>query len=71
MVYQGRDGLWTLRNVRNGKFLCVETLHTKDGDPVIAKHCGSQVCRWSIIPEDGMSFRYVRPCMPVPDVSDY
>jgi len=29
----------------------------KDGDPVTAKPSGSQACRWSIIPEDSMSFR--------------
>ena len=57
MLSRGRDGLWTLQNVSSGKFLCIGTPNTKDGDPVIAKHGGGQVCRWSIVPEDTMSFR--------------
>lgn len=57
MLSQDRDGLWTLQNVRNGKFLCIETPHTRDGDPVTAKQGDNQMCRWSIIPEDNMSFR--------------
>ena len=57
MISQGRDGLWTLQNVRNGKFLSIETPQTKDGDPVTAKQSGGQMCRWSIVPEDSISFR--------------
>ena len=57
MLSQNRSGLWTLQNVKNGKFLCLEKLNTADGDPVVAKHGDTQVCRWSIIPEDCMSFR--------------
>ena len=29
ILSQGRDGLWTLQNVKNGKFLCTETPHSK------------------------------------------
>jgi len=57
MLSRGQDGLWTFQNVRNGKFLSIEEFDTKDGDPVIAKHSDTQACRWSIIPEDNMSFR--------------
>ena len=57
MVSRGQDGLWTLQNVRNGKFLSIEKFNAKDGDPVIAKYNDTQACRWSIIPEDSMSFR--------------
>lgn len=57
MLSRGQDGLWTLQNARNGKFLSIQGLNTNDGDAVIAKHGDSQVCRWSIIPEDSMSFR--------------
>jgi len=57
MLSQSRDGLWTLQNVRNGRFLSVEKFDAKDGDPVLAKRGETQMCRWSIIPEDSMSFR--------------
>ena len=57
MLSQTQDGLWTLQNVRNGKFLCIEGLDQKDGDPVIARHDNTEVCLWSIIPEDSMSFQ--------------
>ncbi|KAF9781776.1 hypothetical protein BJ322DRAFT_243914 [Thelephora terrestris] len=57
MLSQSRDGLWTLQNVGNGGFLCIKSLHTNDGDPVVAKHGDDEACRWFIIPEDSMSFR--------------
>ncbi|KAF9647679.1 hypothetical protein BDM02DRAFT_3270055 [Thelephora ganbajun] len=61
MLSQSRDGLWTLQNVRNGKFLCIGGPNTKDGDPVVAKHGDGQVYHWSIVPEDSMSFRICPP----------
>jgi len=57
MLSRGRDGLWTLQNVINGKFLCAENLDTKGGVLVTAQRDNTQVCRWSITPEDRMSFR--------------
>jgi len=57
ILSRGRDGLWTLQNVRNGKFLCIEGPKAKGGDPVSAKDSDTHACRWSIIPEDRMSFR--------------
>ena len=57
MLSQGQDGLWTLQNIGNGKFLCMKSLHTKDGDSVVAKHGDDRICRWFLVPEDSMSFR--------------
>lgn len=57
MLSQGQDGLWTLQNIGNGKFLCMKSLHTKDGDSVVAKHGDDRMCRWFLVPEDSMSFR--------------
>lgn len=57
MLFRGQDGLWTLQNARNGKFLSIQEFNEEGGDAVIAKHGDTQACRWSIIPEDSISFR--------------